>query len=55
MKVTLDEDDLRLALDAASQALALDAALDALEQVDARAAQAVELRRAISTTVRRPR
>ncbi len=43
MKVTLDEDDLRLALDTASQALALDAALDALEQADARAAQVVEL------------
>jgi DNA-directed RNA polymerase specialized sigma24 family protein len=55
MKVTLDEDDLRLALDTASQALALDAALDALEQADTRAAQVVELRRPISTTVRPPR
>jgi len=43
LKVTLDDDDLRLALDTASQALALDAALDALEQTDVRAAQVVEL------------
>jgi RNA polymerase sigma factor (TIGR02999 family) len=43
MKITLDEDDARLALDTAGQALALDAALDALEQADARAARVVEL------------
>lgn len=43
MKITLDEDDLRLALDTAGQALALDAALDALELADARAARVVEL------------
>lgn len=44
MRVTLDDRDLKLALDTAEQALALDAALDALEQSDARAAQVVELR-----------
>ncbi|MBN8893462.1 MAG: sigma-70 family RNA polymerase sigma factor [Rhodanobacter sp.] len=43
MKVTLDEDDVRLALDTAAQALTLDAALNALEQTDARAARVVEL------------
>lgn len=43
MKVTLDEEDLRLALDTADQALALDSALDALEKTDTRAAQVVEL------------
>jgi len=43
MKVTLDEGDVRLALDTAGQALALDAALDALEQADSRAARVVEL------------
>lgn len=42
--VTLDGDDLRLALDSAEQALALDAALQRLAQVDARAAHTVELR-----------
>jgi RNA polymerase sigma factor (TIGR02999 family) len=43
-RVTLDDRDLKLALDTAEQALALDAALDDLEQTDARAAQVVELR-----------
>lgn len=43
-RVTLDDHDLKLALDTAEQALALDSALDALEQADARAARVVELR-----------
>ncbi|MGH8215939.1 MAG: sigma-70 family RNA polymerase sigma factor, partial [Rhodanobacteraceae bacterium] len=43
-RVTLDDDDLKLAIDTAEQALALDAALDALERADARAAKVVELR-----------
>jgi RNA polymerase sigma factor (TIGR02999 family) len=43
-RVTLDDCDLKLALDTAEQALALDAALDELEQTDARAARVVELR-----------
>ncbi|MEO7051585.1 MAG: ECF-type sigma factor [Rhodanobacter sp.] len=43
MKMTLDVDELHLALDTAGYALALDAALDALELSDARAAQVVEL------------
>ncbi|MBS0432700.1 MAG: sigma-70 family RNA polymerase sigma factor [Proteobacteria bacterium] len=43
-RVTLDDRDLKLAIDTAEQALALDAALDALEQTDARAAKVVELR-----------
>lgn len=40
----LDADDPGLAIDDASEALALDEALDALERVNARAAQVVELR-----------
>jgi len=43
-RVTLDDRDLKLAIDTAEQTLALDAALDALEQADARAAKVVELR-----------
>ncbi|WHZ18439.1 MAG: hypothetical protein OJF55_000588 [Rhodanobacteraceae bacterium] len=43
-RVTLDDRNLKLAIDTAEQALALDAALDALEQTDARAAKVVELR-----------
>ncbi|HWG11222.1 MAG TPA: ECF-type sigma factor [Rhodanobacteraceae bacterium] len=43
-RVTLDDRNLKLAIDTAEQALALDAALDALEQTDARAARVVELR-----------
>jgi len=42
--VTLDSDDLRLAIDSAEEALALDAALVKLAEVDARAAYVVELR-----------
>ncbi|MGH8397515.1 MAG: ECF-type sigma factor [Gammaproteobacteria bacterium] len=44
MRITFDDDDLKLAFDTAEQVLALDAALDALEQSDARAAKVVELR-----------
>ncbi|MBS0382670.1 MAG: sigma-70 family RNA polymerase sigma factor [Proteobacteria bacterium] len=43
-RVTLDDRNLKLAIDTAEQALMLDAALDALEAVDARAAKVVELR-----------
>ena len=43
-RVTLDDRELKLALDTAEQALALDAALGELEQADPRAAQVVELR-----------
>lgn len=43
-RVTLDGNHAQLAIDTAEQALALDAALNALEQVDARAAKVVELR-----------
>jgi RNA polymerase sigma factor (TIGR02999 family) len=43
-RVTLDDRNLKLAIDTAEQALALDAALDALERTDARAAKVVELR-----------
>ena len=43
-RVTLDDGNLKLAIDTAEQALALDAALDALERADARAAKVVELR-----------
>ncbi|MFO1505768.1 MAG: ECF-type sigma factor [Lysobacterales bacterium] len=43
-RVTLDDDNLKLAIDTAEQALALDAALDALEATDVRAAKVVELR-----------
>ncbi len=43
-RVTLDDRNLKLAIDTAEQALALDAALDDLEQSDARAAKVVELR-----------
>ena len=43
-RVTLDDHNLKLAIETAEQALALDAALDALEQADARAARVVELR-----------
>jgi len=43
-QVTLNGDDLRLAIDSAEEALALDAALVTLAGVDARAAQVVELR-----------
>lgn len=42
--VTLEADDLPLALVSAEETLALDAALRALAEVDARAAQVVELR-----------
>lgn len=41
--ITLDGEDLRLAIDSAEDALALDAALVKLAEVDARAAQVVEL------------
>lgn len=41
---TLADDDQRLALESADDALALESALEKLEQVDARAAQVVELR-----------
>lgn len=43
-RVTLDDRNLKLAIDTAEDAVALDAALDALEQTDARAAKVVELR-----------
>lgn len=43
-RVTLDDRNLKLAIDTAEKALALDAALDDLEQSDARAAKVVELR-----------
>jgi RNA polymerase sigma factor (TIGR02999 family) len=43
-RVTLDDGNLRLAIETAEQALALDAALDALARTDARAAKVVELR-----------
>lgn len=43
-QVTLDGDDLRLAIDSAEEALALDAALVELAEADPRAAQVVELR-----------
>jgi len=43
-RVTLDGEDLRLAIDSAEEALALDAALVELAGVDARAAHVVELR-----------
>jgi RNA polymerase sigma factor (TIGR02999 family) len=43
-RVTLDDRNLKLAIDTAEQALALDEALDALERTDARAARVVELR-----------
>jgi RNA polymerase sigma factor (TIGR02999 family) len=43
-RVTLDDGNLKLAIDTAEQALALDASLDALERADARAAKVVELR-----------
>ncbi|MBN8734669.1 MAG: sigma-70 family RNA polymerase sigma factor [Xanthomonadales bacterium] len=43
-RVTLDDRNPKLAIEAAEQALALDAALGALEQADARAAKVVELR-----------
>ncbi len=43
-RVTLDDRNLKLAIDTAEQALLLDAALDELEQSDARAAKVVELR-----------
>lgn len=43
-RVTLDDYNLKLAIDTAEQALALETALDALEQADARAAEVVELR-----------
>ena len=43
-RVTLDDHEGGLACNTAEQALALDAALDALERMDARAAQVVELR-----------
>ena len=42
--VTLDGEDLRLAIDSAEEALALDAALSRLASIDARAARTVELR-----------
>jgi RNA polymerase sigma factor (TIGR02999 family) len=43
-RVTLDDRNLKLAIDTAEQALALDAALEKLEAIDARAAKVVELR-----------
>ncbi|HET7930134.1 MAG TPA: ECF-type sigma factor [Rhodanobacteraceae bacterium] len=43
-RVTLDDRNLKLAIDTAEQALALDAALEKLEATDARAAKVVELR-----------
>ena len=43
-RVTLDDKDGGLAFETAEQALALDAALNALEQMDERAARVVELR-----------
>lgn len=43
-RITLDNEDLRLAIDSAEEALALDAALVKLAEVDARAARVVELR-----------
>ena len=42
--VTLDGEDLRLAIDSAEESLALDAALSRLASVDTRAARTVELR-----------
>lgn len=42
--VTLDGEDLRLAIDSAEEALALDAALTRLADIDLRAARTVELR-----------
>jgi len=42
-RTTLTGSDFRLAVDSAEQALALDEALQRLEQIDARAAQVVEL------------
>lgn len=44
VRITLDDLDIKLALDTAEQAIALDGALNALEQSDPRAAQVVELR-----------
>jgi RNA polymerase sigma factor (TIGR02999 family) len=44
IQITLTGSDERLAINGAEQAIALDAALQRLEQVDARAAQGVELR-----------
>ena len=43
-RITLDDRNLQLAIETAGQALALDAALGALEGIDKRAAQVVELR-----------
>lgn len=43
-RVTLDNEDLRLAIDSAEEALALDEALVKLAEIDARAARVVELR-----------
>lgn len=43
-RITLDGDDLRLAIDSAEEALAVEEALVALEQNHARAARVVELR-----------
>ena len=43
-RMTLDDNDTRLAFDTADQALSLDAALGALELADTRAAHVVELR-----------
>lgn len=42
-RVTLTGSDMQLAIDSAEQALVLDAALDGLADIDARAAQAIEL------------
>lgn len=42
--ITLDGDDVHLAIDSAEEALALDAALVKLAEIDARAARVVELR-----------